>query len=71
MDKNYTLSLKTSNEFNEYLDNALKNNEITKNEWYEMNNIYFTNLYLSKDNPRGQSGHGGDEFHYLFSHLPI
>ena len=71
MDKNYVLSLPTANEFNSYVNSALKNNEISKNEWYELNNIFFTRMYLSKDNPRGQSGHGGDEYHYIFTHLPI
>lgn len=28
-------------------------------------------MYLSKDNPRAQSGHGGDEYHYIFAELPI
>ena len=71
MDKNYALSLPLANDFNTYIDAALDNNEISKNEWYELNNIYFTNLYLSKDNPRGQSGHGGDEYHYAFAQMPV
>ena len=71
MDKKYILSLPNANEFNNYVNSALIKKEINKDEWYELNNLYFTKLYLSSDNPRGQSGHGGDEYHYIFSHLPI
>lgn len=71
MDKNYALSLPLANDFNAYVNAALDNNEISKDEWYDINKVYFTKLYLAQDNPRGQSGHGGDEYHYIFSHLPI
>ncbi|HOP12297.1 MAG TPA: methyltransferase domain-containing protein [Oscillospiraceae bacterium] len=71
MDKNYALSLPLANDFNAYVNAALKNNEIGKNEWYEINKVYFTKMYLAQNNPRGQSGHGGDAFHYAYSHLPI
>ena len=71
MDKNFALSLPRANDFNAYVNSALCNNEISKDEWYEINKVYFTKLYLSKDNPRGQSGHSGDEYHYVFTHLPI
>jgi len=71
MDRNYALSLPLANDFNAYVNAALENNEISKDEWYEINKVYFTKLYLSQDNPRAQSGHSGDEFHYLFSHLQI
>jgi hypothetical protein len=71
MDKNYALSIPLANDFNAYIDAALANNEINKDDWYELNKIYFTKLYLSSDNPRGQSGHGGGEQHYMFAHLPI
>ena len=71
MNRNDALSMPSANDFNTYVNTALENKEINKDEWYELNDIYFTRLYLSKDNPRGQSGHGGDEYHYAFSHLPI
>ena len=71
MDKNYVLSLPTANDFNAVVNAALCNNEINKDDWYELNSLYFTKLYLSSDNPRAQSGHSGDEFHYRFSMLPI
>ena len=69
IDRNYVLSLPTANEFNQYLDAALANHEISKDDWYELNSLYFTKLYLSADNPRAQSGHGGDEYHYRFSQM--
>lgn len=71
MDKNYALSLSPAKDFSHYVKTALENNEITLDEWYELNNQYYTKLYLSQDNPRAQSGHSGDAFHYLHSHLPI
>ena len=71
MDKNYALSIPPSGDFNGYVNAALENGEITKDEWYEINKIYFTKCYLSHDNPRAQSGHGGDAFHYRYSHLQI
>lgn len=71
MDKNYALSLSRAKDFNAYVNAALENSEISKDEWYEINKVYFTKLYLAQDNPRAQSGHGGDEYHYAFSHLPI
>jgi len=71
MDREYALSLPPAGDFNSYVNAALANNEITKDDWYELNDIYFTKAYLAKDNPRGQSGHGGDAKHYAFTHLPI
>ena len=71
MDRGYALSLPPASDFNGYVNAALANGEITKDEWYELNNTYFTKLYLSYDNPRAQSGHGGSAQHYAFSHLPI
>ena len=59
------------NDFHSFVDTAYANNEISKDERKEIMNIYITKCYLSHDNPRGQSGHGGDEFHYYYSHLQI
>ena len=59
------------NEIQNFIDTLYKNNEITKDEWYEIKKIHTTKVYLSHDNPRAQSGHSGNEFHYLFSHRPI
>jgi SAM-dependent methyltransferase len=71
MDKAFALSLPTANDFNAYVNTALKNGEISKEDWYALNNSYFTKRYLAADNPRAQSGHGGDEYHYAFKHLPL
>lgn len=71
MDRNYALSISRADDFNDYVNAALTNNEINKDEWYQIIKEYFTKLYLAADNPRAQSGHGGDEYHYAFSHLPI
>ena len=72
MDKDYALSLPTtSNDFNAYVDAAIINGEISMDEWYELNKIYFTKSYLSQDNPRAQLGYGGDEFDFLYSRLLI
>ena len=72
-DWEYALSLPPNGtvDFNEYVDAAFQNYEISEEELYEINKVYFTKCYLSHDNPRGQSGNGGDEFHYMYSHLPI
>jgi len=70
MDRSYALALPLAKDFNVYVDTALANNEINKDEWYEINNTYFTKLYLSTNNPRLQSGHGGNEYHYIFAQLP-
>lgn len=71
MDRDYALSLPLANDFNAYVNAALEHNEITMEQWYEINKVYFTNLYLSQDNPRAQSGHSGNEFHYIYSHMQI
>jgi len=59
------------NDFREYIRNAYNNGEISKDEWYEARYTHLTNCYLASDNPRGQSGHGGDEYSYMVRHLPI
>lgn len=71
MDRSYALTLSPADVFNDYVSAALANGEIGKDEWYEVNKDYYTRLFLSSDNPRAQSGHGGDEYHYAFSHLPV
>ncbi|SDP26637.1 Methyltransferase domain-containing protein [Paenibacillus sp. yr247] len=50
---------------------ALDEGAITEHEWYEMNKSYFTEHYLSADNPRSQSGHGGDEEQYFHNHFML
>ena len=70
-DRDYALSIPPTGDFNAYVIAAFENYEISEEELYEIQNVYFTKCYLAHDNPRGQSGHGGDAFHYMYSHLPI
>jgi hypothetical protein len=74
MSKKYDLSNPPSHpdkDFEEYVIRAFTNNEISKDEFYKARSNYITKCYLTHDNPRGQSGHGGDEYSYMFRHLPI
>ncbi|WP_216624935.1 hypothetical protein, partial [Paenibacillus foliorum] len=57
-----------AHEFNESLFKELSEGKISEDEWFEINNEYFTEHYLASDNPRGQSGHGGNEHGYFHSH---
>ena len=47
MDKNYALSMSNFNEFNAYVNAALDNGEINKNEWYDIVTLHTTKWYLS------------------------
>ncbi len=40
---------------------------ITEEQWFANQEQYFADLYLSTDNPRMQSGHGGDEARYRYT----
>jgi SAM-dependent methyltransferase len=40
---------------------------ITEEQWFANQERYFADLYLSTDNPRMQSGHGGDEARYRYT----
>ncbi len=55
-------------EFDEEQQKLLDEGKITEEKWYQINKQFFTKNYLASDNPRGQSGHSGDEFHYFHSH---
>ena len=46
---------------------ALDSGEITEEEWFQRHNEYFTVSYLSKDNPRAQSGHSGNEHRWRYA----
>jgi hypothetical protein len=60
-----------AHEFNDSLQQALEEGEIKEEEWFAINNQYFTDHYLAGDNPRAQSGHGGDELNYFHSHIML
>ena len=66
MNRDCVLSLPSANEFNLYLDNALANHEIGKNDWCELNKLYFTKLYLSSDNPERSRGTAAMHFTTAF-----
>ncbi|MEK3725586.1 hypothetical protein [Paenibacillus sp. FSL H8-0034] len=57
-----------SNEFNESLFKEMSEGKISDDEWFEINKLYFTKHYLASDNPKGQSGHDGNEHGYFHSH---
>ncbi|UVI29302.1 class I SAM-dependent methyltransferase [Paenibacillus spongiae] len=58
-------------DFEEEQQQALDEGRITEEEWYEIKTAHFTEHYLSADNPRAQSGHGGDEQHYFHNHFML
>ncbi|MDQ0114042.1 class I SAM-dependent methyltransferase [Paenibacillus harenae] len=57
-----------AHDFNQSLLEELAEGKITEEDWFEINNKYFTEHYLASDNPRSQSGHGGNEQGYFHSH---
>jgi hypothetical protein len=46
---------------------ALDEGFISEAQWFDNHKRYFTAHYLASDNPRGQSGHGGDEARYRYT----
>ena len=46
------------------IDEALERGEIDEEGWYQGVAAVITPAYLTADNPRGQSGHSGDEAHW-------
>ena len=53
--------------FVEEQQKALDEGRITEVQWFDNYNRYFTANYLAADNPRAQSGHGGDEARWRYS----
>ena len=51
------------------LDAALESGFISEARWYEMREAATTETYLSYDNPRAQSGHGGDEARWRYTRV--
>ena len=58
-------------QFLEEHQEALDNGRITEAQWFDINKEYFTAAYLSADNPRAQSGCGGDENRWCYSRRMI
>ena len=54
-------------QFVEEQQEALDEGKITEAQWFDIHNQYFTSAYLAADNPRAQSGHGGDEARWRYS----
>ena len=54
-------------QFVEEQQKALDEGKITEAQWFDIHNQYFTSAYLAADNPRAQSGHGGDEARWRYS----
>ena len=54
-------------QFVEEQQKALDEGRITEAQWFDIHNRYFTAAYLAADNPRAQSGHGGDEARWRYS----
>ncbi len=54
-------------QFCEEQQRALDEGRITEAEWFDIHKRFFTRNYLAADNPRAQSGHGGDEAGYRYT----
>jgi SAM-dependent methyltransferase len=50
---------------------ALDDGKITEAQWFDIHKEFFTKAYLSADNPRAQSGCGGDEDRWRYSRRMI
>ncbi len=53
--------------FCEEQQEALDEGRITEGQWFQNHERHFSSIYLASDNPRGQSGHGGDEARYRYT----
>lgn len=60
-----------SYEFCEQQQRLLDAGEITEEQWFANRKIYFTDHYLSGDNPRSQSGYSSDEKRYAYTQTMI
>ena len=58
-------------QFLEEQQKALDDGKITEAQWFNIHKEFFTEAYLSADNPRAQSGCGGDEDRWLYSRRMI
>ncbi|MBM3242294.1 class I SAM-dependent methyltransferase [Candidatus Poribacteria bacterium] len=54
-------------QFVEEQQKALDAGRITEAQWFDNHKRYFTAAYLAADNPRAQSGYGGDEAGWCYS----
>ena len=54
-------------QFCEEQQRALDEGRITEEEWFDIHERAFTEMYLAADNPRAQSGHGGGPAGYRYT----
>ena len=57
------------NAYCDELDAALADGAISEEQWYEYRKRATAETYLPKDNPRAQSGHGGDEARWRYTRV--
>jgi SAM-dependent methyltransferase len=57
--------------FVEEQQQALDEGRITETQWFENHRQFSTENYLSADNPRAQSGHGGGETVYRYTRMMV
>ena len=58
-------------QFEEELQRALDEGEITEAEWFDKHEAFIAGVYVAADNPRAQSGHGGDEARYRYTRMMV
>ncbi len=71
MDDSTKQKINRAYSWNEKLQQELDQGVISEQEWFDKNNAFFTGHYLKSDNPRGQSGHSGNEDGYYYSHATL
>ena len=57
------------NAYCDQLDAALAEGTISEEQWYECRARATAQAYLPRDNPRAQSGHGGDEARWRYTRV--
>lgn len=57
------------NAYCDELSAALKDGLISEEQWYQMRRDATAELYLSREDPRGQSGHGGDADRWRYTRV--
>jgi SAM-dependent methyltransferase len=57
------------NDYCDELDAALESGAISEAQWYGRRMEATASAYLSRDNPRAQSGHGGDEARWRYTRV--
>lgn len=59
------------NAYCDELSAALEDGRISEAQWYEERKKATAMAYLSRDNPRAQSGHGGDEARWRYTRVSM